>query len=246
MNSNNLHYKAYSFAFLLIFVFSIQNSYANCNANSIPISAGTNRVILPETGQGEWYEHTIHFRFLEKLNGSLADSFNLTLSGLPEGLTYECDQPGCVYDASKTFGCVTIKGNIRSRQGDFSIIARLNSYVNFFNRVVSETIENKLTLIVNGKEKTETNDLTFKLLPNHPNPFTSFTEIRFITPHNEVVEFSVFDLLGNKVYVTNIKAVSGTNNYTYVPANHIQAGSYFYTIKSREGSLTRRMHISYE
>lgn len=87
---------------------------------------------------------------------------------------------------------------------------------------------------VNELEKPELNMQTM------PNPFSGKTKIRFTLPDQSPVKLTVHNTLGVKVMETTINGQIGENNYQ-LNAQDWTAGMYFYTVKYRNYSETKRL-----
>lgn len=76
---------------------------------------------------------------------------------------------------------------------EFSTMAAAHTFENLLPK-----LENVLTGVKDGIKVAEL-PKTYALLPNLPNPFTTYTEIQYILPAKNQVALSVFNLLGQKV-----------------------------------------------
>jgi len=86
----------------------------------------------------------------------------------------------------------------------------------------------------------------FVLNQNYPNPFNNQTKIEFDTPDNQSVELIIYNILGQKVknLFVGIPAVgknifywNGTDEF----GKNVSSGIYFYTLKSQEKRLSKKM-----
>jgi len=82
--------------------------------------------------------------------------------------------------------------------------------------------------------------LSYSLKQNYPNPFNPSTQIRFTIPESEMVNLSVYNMLGEKVTeLVNETLSSGEYNIRFdakgfssgVYIAKIQAGSFIHLIK---------------
>lgn len=75
------------------------------------------------------------------------------------------------------------------------------------------------------------NPTTFALFQNYPNPFNSFTKINFQIPDKSLINLSVFDILGNKLFdLLNEEKEAGYYNISFY-GNEIASGIYIYKIR---------------
>jgi len=88
--------------------------------------------------------------------------------------------------------------------------------------------------------------MSFELKNNYPNPFNPETHIDYVVPNNENVTLAIFNTLGQKVRTLvdgNIPSGShsvswdGTNDM----GNHVTSGVYFYSLKTSNQVITKRM-----
>lgn len=77
-------------------------------------------------------------------------------------------------------------------------------------------------------------------LENIPNPFTNSTSIRFFLAEEGNAKLEVHNMLGKLVYSDDIKGQLGNNEYIFNGKN-LSNGMYFYTIKYKNFSETKRM-----
>lgn len=80
----------------------------------------------------------------------------------------------------------------------------------------------------------------FMLYQNYPNPFNPVTRIRFELPKSTNVEFSVFDVLGRKVYIANYNKTPGTCEIDF-DGTSFASGIYFYSVKADEYYEVKKM-----
>lgn len=86
---------------------------------------------------------------------------------------------------------------------------------------------------------TEVGKNTFNLT-NVPNPFSNKTTIKFFVSEASEAELTVHNMLGKQVFVTKTEAKPGTNEIEFDGSN-LSNGMYFYTIKYRNYTETKRM-----
>lgn len=77
-------------------------------------------------------------------------------------------------------------------------------------------------------------------LENVPNPFSNSTTIRFFLTEEGTAKLEVHNMLGKLMYSTDISAQPGNNEYVFNGKN-LSNGMYFYTIKYKNYSETKRM-----
>jgi hypothetical protein len=78
---------------------------------------------------------------------------------------------------------------------------------------------------------------------NFPNPFNPSTSIRFTLPFAGYIRLTVHDILGKEVAVLDEgEHQAGTSEVTW-NATPVSSGTYFYRLRTEQGSITRRMHM---
>jgi hypothetical protein len=77
-------------------------------------------------------------------------------------------------------------------------------------------------------------------LENVPNPFANKTTIRFFMIESGEAKLEIHNMLGKQIYNTTIKVEPGTNEFPFNGEN-LSNGMYFYTIRYKNFSETKRM-----
>ncbi len=81
----------------------------------------------------------------------------------------------------------------------------------------------------------------YNLKQNYPNPFNPTTNIEFSLSKSGHVSLKVYDLLGKEI-VTLVDENKAVGNFKVTfDARNVPSGTYFYTLKSREFSQTKKM-----
>jgi hypothetical protein len=194
---------------------------------------------------GEYYREVVTVNLEAHRLKNSNERIKLNVKGtLPKGLSFECNRANCIYPVTEIHACIKISGKLHENaEGNYSLFIHAESLSTSYT-----ILEERAALVVSAEKAQNSNTQRhrFKVLPNQPNPFSRETEIRFILNSPQTVEFSIYDLLGNMVYQTKIRGVVGNNSYLFVLPDDFKSGSYFYSIKTKEGSITQRMMISRE
>ncbi|OYT17410.1 MAG: hypothetical protein B7C24_02925, partial [Bacteroidetes bacterium 4572_77] len=77
---------------------------------------------------------------------------------------------------------------------------------------------------------------------NIPNPFTGTTTIEVSTETAATVLVEVSNIMGQSIYTINAGTVNGTSKID-LPANNLEAGIYFYTVRVGNESITKKMMV---
>ncbi|MBD3339559.1 MAG: T9SS type A sorting domain-containing protein [Candidatus Lokiarchaeota archaeon] len=100
-------------------------------------------------------------------------------------------------------------------------------------------VENQLTFIKNKDYKHIPSK--YDLLQNYPNPFNSTTKIEFVLGREEIVVLRVYNTLGEEVEtLIHGKYPAGNHEITW-NADHFPSGVYFYVLRTKEYTQTRKM-----
>ncbi|MBU4486249.1 MAG: T9SS type A sorting domain-containing protein, partial [Candidatus Delongbacteria bacterium] len=83
--------------------------------------------------------------------------------------------------------------------------------------------------------------LTIKLYQNYPNPFNPVTNIKFDLSKTGKVELSVYNIAGQLVKKIVDKEISAGYHSVRFEANDLNSGMYFYTLRTSDKKLTRKM-----
>lgn len=93
------------------------------------------------------------------------------------------------------------------------------------------------------EDKVTAKPINFNLAQNYPNPFNPVTTIEYAIAQKGKVEVKVYNLLGKEV-ATLVNGVKETGNYSVTfDASKIASGVYFYTLKSDNLTMTRKMLV---
>ncbi len=84
---------------------------------------------------------------------------------------------------------------------------------------------------------------SFSLKQNYPNPFNAQTSIEFTLDKKSGVELAVYNLLGAKVTtLANGQMEAGKHSINF-DASEISSGIYFYTLKTDDSAVTKKMTL---
>ena len=88
--------------------------------------------------------------------------------------------------------------------------------------------------------------LNFHLAQNYPNPFNPKTKIRYSIPKDGLVQLMIYDILGREIFrIVDTQIKAGNHiavwNGKNVNGENVGAGMYFYKLKSRDYTSTKKM-----
>lgn len=75
-----------------------------------------------------------------------------------------------------------------------------------------------------------------------PNPFSNSTKITFSSDKEQIVYFSVRNVLGKRVYHNKIVVKKGKNSFPF-SKNRLQSGVYIYTLQNSKEKISKRLVI---
>ena len=156
-------------------------------------------------------------------------------TGIPKP-TYslEISPTGMIVDPIN--GLVTWNTNVL---GNHLVVVKAQN--NFGSRVDSFYVK---VVEPNGIEDNfDVNNFGFTLSQNFPNPFNPVTSILYSVPFETDIEFSIFNILGEKIRTIIKERVSVGNHQVQFDGSELISGVYFYTLRSEAQSITKKMHI---
>jgi len=81
----------------------------------------------------------------------------------------------------------------------------------------------------------------YKLSQNFPNPFNPVTKITFNIPRSGFVNLKVFDISGKEIALL-VNEIKSAGEYSFdFDASALSSGTYFYSIKTGDFTMTKRM-----
>ncbi len=190
-------------------------------------------------------------------------SVTYNVTGLLSGLDATCNPSGCTYNAGAS-GSIDIEGTTSDAVGTDTL--RIKSLttgstvvtiplvgdlpVSFPGTVQGQAVPELPTLFDGGPYTLHTTNAveqleatSFDVIQNIPNPFTGNTTIKFSTPIAGNVDFTVFDMIGKRVYSEKIQAQAKSNSIVF-NSEKINAGTYFYSLSNGTKTITNKMIVA--
>lgn len=172
-----------------------------------------------------------------------------SITNKPTWLSYACNPGNCEYNAGQ-LQCALVTGTPPTGSaGTIVMDVLVDVYVDFgvplgVVRVATDfNSGNQLVLIIHPENIgiKESENATFDVIQNQPNPFSGQTRIGCTTGNSELLTLSVIDLLGNLVYTEQLNTQRGENYFSFT-GSQLNSGVYFYTIANSENvKVTRKM-----
>lgn len=164
----------------------------------------------------------------------------ITVSGLPEGLSFECNSPlttPCTYLGGDQ-GCGIISG-IPTEAGVFDLTISIMAYSQILNLPVfvegySIEISDPLS------DDFQSKSAELKLFPNP----TSFSfDLSFEYQETENIRVTIFDIVGKEALSFSRLAQPGKNIFT-VPVENLKEGTYIVRLDGKNLSATKRLVVN--
>lgn len=243
---------------VLLIVFTAQLTNAQCVPNTTITQAG----IYPDSATGllpgvlnQTYNQIMQIKvptdtttiFLGNTVAVTIDSISLaSFTNLPPGISYACNPSNCKFVGGSN-GCVLLSGT-PTQAGTFHPIAitRTKGHLTQLGLSLPVQIDtvDYYTIVINTSSGIANNQgLKFDLSQNDPNPFTSYTDLKFTTPHQMIVTLKIFNLIGKEVMHKTIQCQAGRNTYRLESVD-FSPGVYMYTLSDGITTYTRRMIYS--
>ena len=172
------------------------------------------------------------------------------LSSIPsQSFSYQCDMSSCTWSGGAN-GCILFSGNpVIADSGSYPLIVTVRAYLRPANTSYSafyqDVANDDYDIVIQPPVGIQhLNDIKFSVAQNIPNPFTENTEIFYAAASAGKIEFSVYNMLGIKVFNKFSDAQKGTNTIMFNSKN-MSSGIYFYNIsnQTKTTTVTKRMVI---
>jgi hypothetical protein len=170
------------------------------------------------------------------------------MSGLPNGLNYQCDLSSCQWPGGIN-GCALLSGT-PTQNGLFTVGMTTGYNVNIPVGVPvlgGQAVTIPIPGISWDMDITATSaaDLKadqFSISQNGPNPFHGTTNILFNAPRPASIEFVVTDLSGKQVHAETFRATTGVNTLVF-DATDLVPGVYIYQLSNGEKAVNSKMVV---
>ncbi len=210
---------------------------------------------------GRFYETVLNFvipREVEVSAGTFLPVVNITVdevTGLPDGLSYQCTPSDCIFEPSDTVACVLISGTIDAAvtAGNFDLGIEGNANVGFpvpLGTLIAAGGGGSyfITVVeVGGPEcigvATE-NLLAEKVrITSNPNPFSYFTNIEINSDISDDFEFRVVNALGATVHQREVRIDRGANQINF-DGSELAEGLYVYILSNASGQVSGKLMLN--
>ncbi len=214
------------------------------------------------------YEFTLTFRIaattvisgIEVGIDSIVIATEDAVTGLPNGITYDCSPGNCVFTPSDTIGCLRILGTVTddNAPGDYELGIATTIYTSVlgsinleFPNAVIPGADGQYILTVEEEGSTNcfvvsTEDYLSQhvRVSNSPNPFSTTTTIEVGSDVNEELDFVVYDMVGNLIHKRKVNIQTGLNHFDF-DGSTLPNGIYSFSLSSELGTISRKMVINH-
>ncbi len=173
----------------------------------------------------------------------------ISITGLPSGFVYLINHhnwnhisPGCIFISG-----TPTHANALTQSGIYPIIINMKGYftspIGSANYQLPAYTNDTLKIRNNTYGLTNIDKSKFDVFQNSPNPFSKNTTIVFTSPNSEKYNFTVLNVIGEKVFEKVVNASMGENKIDF-SAGELPSGIYMYKLGNNEQAITKRMIIT--
>lgn len=164
----------------------------------------------------------------------------VSLTGLPDGLSYGCLPTNCVFPGNTT-NCAKIYGTPIAAPGTYPISVTVlptvagSPFINITFDYYKIVVNPPLGLTSKGIN-------SFEIQSIDPNPSQELSRLNFTLPTASRVNMRVSNAIGKQVLIREMNLQPGLNTVDLETA-HLPSGLYFVTIEANGKVLTRRLAV---
>jgi hypothetical protein len=180
-------------------------------------------------------------------NGVILDSVAFNgITGLPPGLVIACASQTaapCSYLTGQ-LGCGAIQG-IPTEAGTYELVLEVTAYSTLFGSVIPipQSFTGYRIIIEEGTSVLQLAAEPLGEVRNVPNPFSTRTAIEFNLAKATQVRVSIFNLLGEELWATDLQGRAGANRVPF-EAGQLQEGVYLFRVSTGNDTHTGRMVLN--
>jgi hypothetical protein len=156
-----------------------------------------------------------------------------SVGNLPTGLSWESNATGNEFYPG-IYYCILMQGT-PTLADTFNLKIYIGVFIDFLGTPVygGQVIDSTSLsmIIIDNTGITEQQDDDFYIVGSYPNPFTTWTSIRYFTEEPGPVEFELYSMMGKLMDSRQTMAQKGENYFHYQGEN-LAPGTYFYRLKS--------------
>jgi hypothetical protein len=167
-----------------------------------------------------------------------------SLTGLPAGLNFQCDNAECQYPGGQS-GCAIISGTPPTGSaGTYPLTIQLSAYVGGLGIPNPFTLDYYFIEVLPAPNSVnEYRNNSFSIKQNNPNPFDEITSIEYSLIESGKVTFEVYNIVGEMVDSKSYNGMKGMNRLQF-DGSDLANGAYIYKMTNNGNTITKRMVIS--
>lgn len=166
----------------------------------------------------------------------------VSLTGLPDGLSYSCNPANCQFPGGQT-NCAVIQGTPVDTPGTYMLNIVLEPYIGNPAAPVGQFPLTYYKIVVNPPAAiTENGRPVFQILQNTPNPASQLTTISYSIPSAGQVDFKLYNALGKVLQQRQFNSLSGIHQMN-LDCSGLASGIYLYSFTHGGQVQTRRMVV---
>ncbi len=181
----------------------------------------------------------------------------LEVVGLPEGITYECSTPNCVYKPEDIAGCITVYGTATNADqigsNEISVSAILYSLfdvpINFPDPIIAPgtySLEVKAEGSENCTEYVNTTEVNTNIsaIKLYPNPASEQIIVEANLEESDNYQLVIRNLFGAVVMSRSLDLQKGMNNVE-MNIEQLKNGIYTYNLQNENGLVSRKFVVQH-
>ncbi len=158
----------------------------------------------------------------------------VSVDDMPPGMAWVSNAPNNEFMAGNYY-CILMDGT-PTDTGTFYLKIVVDIYIDFMGfPVLAGSVTDSTSLaivIVDNTGFKENSGKNLVISCNYPNPFTTWTSIRYLIKETGPVRLELYSLLGERLHEQEMLAAPGENYFHYNGEN-LKTGIYYYVLRSR-------------
>jgi hypothetical protein len=165
-----------------------------------------------------------------------------SVTNMPPGLTWQSNTTDNNFYPG-TYYCILMQGT-PTQADTFHLKIYIGAFIDVFGTPVygGQVVDSTsiAIVIIDNTGITERQDKSFYIAGNSPNPFSSWTSIRYYSEEPGPVEFQLYTMMGALVDTRQTLASKGENYFHYL-GDKLAPGTYFYLLRSNGKQAAGKM-----
>jgi len=165
----------------------------------------------------------------------------VAVDNLPPGVSWVSNAPNNEFMAGNYY-CILLEGT-PSVADTFYLKIVIDIYIDLLGQpvLIMQVVDStSLSMIIEESGGLGQDHDNIAYVDNHPNPFNSWTNIRFVSKEAVTGKLEIYSLQGAKIYSENITMRHGENDLLF-KGEFLPPGTYCYVIRSGTAVVSRLM-----